>query len=70
MLSATGGTIVCGLLATGSVAADDDVRTYRAELSGKPLGVQTAAGGSVTATVDSNTEKGRYEFYIDCLRQR
>lgn len=68
VLSAAGGTIVWGLLATESVAAAEDVRRYRADLSGRPLDVQTAAGGSVTATVDSNAEEGNYKIYVDCLR--
>lgn len=68
VLSGAGGTIIGGLLATGSVAADEHVRTYQADLSGRPLGVQTAAGGSVTATVDSNAAEGSYEIYVDCLR--
>lgn len=67
VLSATGWTIVCGLLTTESVTADEHVRRYRADLSGRPLDIQTAGGGSVTATVDSNVEEGSYELYVDCL---
>lgn len=67
VLNAARGTILGGCLATGSVVADDHVRTYRADLSGRPLDVQTAAGGSMTATVDDTTEKGHYELYVDCL---
>lgn len=68
VLSVAGGTIVCGLLTTGSVAADEHGQTYRADLSGRPLGIQTAAGGSVTASIDRNTKRGSYELYVDCLR--
>lgn len=68
VLSVVGGMIVCGLLTTGSVAADEHGQTYRADLSGRPLGIQTAAGGSVTASIDRNTKEGSYELYVDCLR--
>lgn len=65
VLSATGAAIVGGLWATGSAAADDG-RTYTADLTGEAVGVDTAAAGTATVTVDDG--EASYELWVSCLR--
>lgn len=66
VLSTVGVGIVGSLCATGSVTADSHGRTFTADLSGEPLGIDTNASGTATMTVGE--DDARYELRVDCLR--
>ncbi|MEM4782432.1 MAG: CHRD domain-containing protein [Halalkalicoccus sp.] len=72
VLSATGATIVGGLIMTGSAAADDhgDVSSFSTELSGdaEVPPVDTNASGQATFEVSEDGSAVHFEVYIDCIR--
>ncbi|WP_331232574.1 CHRD domain-containing protein [Natronorarus salvus] len=70
VLGAVGTTVVGGMLATGSAAAEGHAETFSAELTGaaEVPPVETNASGRATFEVAEDGSAVHFQVYIDCIQ--